>query len=498
VHPLHPVHPPTAAPPSVHHARRRADLPLGFVMLALVALVALPLAVDRYAAPLHDDMGAVAEPGRGLVTRVHLALALEHASLRDYAATRDPAARARYARSAKDEAQAYARLEPLSRRLGPSVHARLAELRELQAEWHRAAEAVFDGGAVGRTRGETLDEAELYERTLVGAARLDEAIQHVIEQRRASIVAAEQVERRIAVVLGVVALAAAAVVASLGRRVHAFAAEAERRRLALERATESRARLMRGLSHDLKNPLGAIDGHAALLADGVLGPLAPPQAASVSRIRGAVRSLLTLVSDLLELSRAEEGQLALRPEATDLAAVVQDVVEEQRAAALAAGHTLDVRVAASPPPLVTDQQRVRQILGNLLSNAIKYTPAGGRIEVLVQPVPSGRARGTGPGIAVRVTDSGPGIPAGREEEVFAEFTRLDTTGKPGAGLGLAIARRIARLLGGDITVHRAETGGAAFELWLPESAAVASATAAPAADGGASRAAPARRAPSPV
>jgi signal transduction histidine kinase len=106
-------------------------------------------------------------------------------------------------------------------------------------------------------------------------------------------------------------------------------------------------------------------------------------------------------------------------------------------------------------------------VGNLLSNAIKYTPPGGRVVVAAGPASNGDGPRPGQWVRVTVEDSGPGIAAEQREAVFQEFSRLDPGAAEGHGLGLAIGRRVARLLGGDVTVGEAEIGGAAFTLWLP-------------------------------
>ncbi|HYC53164.1 MAG TPA: PAS domain S-box protein [Gemmatimonadaceae bacterium] len=246
-------------------------------------------------------------------------------------------------------------------------------------------------------------------------------------------------------------------------------AEAERRREELERVTESRTRLMRGFTHDVKNPLGAADGHAQLLEEGILGELAPKQMDSVRRIRRSVHRSLHLINELMELARAEAGQINLDRVPTDVAALVREGAEDFRAQATAAGLQLDIRAEGSLHAL-TDPARVRQILSNLLSNAVKYTPEGG---ITVEAVERRERRGARGGdcIAITVTDTGPGIPAEKQELIFQEFTRLDPDSQQGAGVGLAISRRIARILGGDITV-RSPTGdrgasGSSFTLWIP-------------------------------
>jgi signal transduction histidine kinase len=237
---------------------------------------------------------------------------------------------------------------------------------------------------------------------------------------------------------------------------------------ALEQAAESRARFTRGISHDLKNPLGAIDGHAALLELEVHGPIADAQRHALGRIRGSVRALLALVDDLLALARAEAGELRVTPRPTDVHALVREVADEHRAAATAAGLALDVQVDDELPELVTDPARVRQVLGNLLSNAVKYTPRGGTVAVAACVERDGDVEC----VRVRVADTGPGIPADQREQVFAEFVRLPGTTAPGSGLGLAIARRIARLLGGELWVDPGRARGACFVLELPAAAAV--------------------------
>jgi signal transduction histidine kinase len=146
--------------------------------------------------------------------------------------------------------------------------------------------------------------------------------------------------------------------------------------------------------------------------------------------------------------------------------VVRETVDDHQAAARLAQHTLSMVVGRDLPPLRTDAVRVRQVLGNLLSNAIKYTPPGGRIDVRAE-VRRRDGVTAGPyGIAIDVQDSGPGIPSDKLELVFEEFARLGDSETPGAGLGLAIARRVAHLLEGDLTVASTPGRGSCFTLWL--------------------------------
>ena len=243
--------------------------------------------------------------------------------------------------------------------------------------------------------------------------------------------------------------------------------ESERAREELVRISESRARLMRGFSHDVKNPLGAADGHAQLLQEGVLGALSEQQQESLHRIRNSIKVSLRLINDLLELARAEAGQIEIQRARFDVAEIAREVCEDFRAQAIAAGLALEVH-ADTALLADNDATRVRQILSNLLANAVKYTTAGS-ITVHAQTQERAGQAGTGKWIVVRVTDTGAGIPSQKHEKIFQEFTRLDPKAEQGAGVGLAISRRLARLMGGEITVRSEPGRGSTFMLWLPVS-----------------------------
>jgi signal transduction histidine kinase len=228
---------------------------------------------------------------------------------------------------------------------------------------------------------------------------------------------------------------------------------------------------MRGVTHDLKNPLGAADGYTQLLQVGVEGELTPGQQKMLDSIRRCHAAALTLISDLLDFSRAEAGTLEMACGPADGVEIAREAAAEYAGTARAAGHAFEAVLPDVPLPCSTDHNRVMRIVGNLLSNAVKYTPAPGRIVLEARAVDAGQGDGEGRWIELCVRDTGPGIPEAERERIFDEFHRLHDGGTQGHGLGLATSRRIARLLGGDITVDAAAGGGSAFRLRLPAAAA---------------------------
>lgn len=244
-------------------------------------------------------------------------------------------------------------------------------------------------------------------------------------------------------------------------------AEADRRRAELERVTESRARLMWGFSHDVRNPLSAADGHCWLLESGRIGQLNAKQCESIQGIRRAIRTSVGLIDDLLELARAESGSFKFQCVETDVGRAAHEVAEDFRAQAMAVGVDVQVRV---PKGLQaeTDPVRLRQILANLLSNAVKYAPQS-QVIIDAELRHSGGPQ-AGTWVALTVTDTGPGIAQDKQEMVFQEYTQLDPDAQSGAGIGLAISRRIAQRLGGDLTVESEVGRGSRFILWMRPSA----------------------------
>jgi PAS domain S-box-containing protein len=233
----------------------------------------------------------------------------------------------------------------------------------------------------------------------------------------------------------------------------------ERARLvqALRAETAAKERFFAQMSHELRTPVNAVLGYSALLLDGTAGALPPAAAVMVDRVARCAQHLRALVDDLLDLGRLDAGRVQLTLEEVPLRALLHDTLASLEPQARARGIALELD-AADAPRVLTDAQRVRQIVLNLLSNAVKFTERGG-VRVTVE-------RLAPDAVAVRVADTGVGIAGDDLERVFDEFVQVGAA-HGGTGLGLAISRRLARLLGGDLAVRSVPGCGSCFTLTLP-------------------------------
>lgn len=440
-------------------------LALGFVLLSLLALVVTPVLVQRRIDALRDEVELVVEPARTKVSATQFYLARQMSALRGYMVAEDPAFLERYAAMVQEEEAVRQELEPLAERLGPDVLSLFSRLDLLSEQWHHRS--ARDPSALLRAGADPRIEAELYDDIIATAAALDEAIAASSREYQATIKAVERVSLYLTAGLVLLALGAALIAAWFGRRVSILAEEAARALRETHAMIDERSRLLRGITHDVKNPLSAADGYAQLLELG-LEPLSPRQEAWVAGLRRSLQGTLTMIEELLRFERAGSVEVSIEARLVELDSLVREIGAEHAGAVQAAGHVLEVVTPEAPLWASTDPERMRQILYNLVSNAIKYTPAPGRISLLLESRPEeGGALGQGSWAVVRVSDTGPGIPEEERERIFDEFHRLKPAAAAGHGVGLAISRRLARLMGGRITVEAAAAGGAVFSLWLP-------------------------------
>jgi signal transduction histidine kinase/CheY-like chemotaxis protein len=236
---------------------------------------------------------------------------------------------------------------------------------------------------------------------------------------------------------------------------------AERATDAAREASRLKSEFLSTMSHELRTPMNAIIGYSHLLLDGLDGELTEQQAADIDQIARSADQLLSLINDVLDLSKIEAGRMELVTESIDLGALASQVVETLRPQASAKNIRLTIEIGPGLKAIEADTIRIRQILLNLVANAVKFTEAGS-VSVIGKTVSGG--------VEIQVADTGIGIEPQVLNYIFDEFRQADgsTTRRfGGTGLGLAIARKLARLHGGDITVTSKVGKGSTFVLRLP-------------------------------
>jgi signal transduction histidine kinase len=229
-------------------------------------------------------------------------------------------------------------------------------------------------------------------------------------------------------------------------------------------ASRAKGAFLANMSHELRTPLNAIIGYAEVIGQRIFDGDGERIAEYGRNIERAGAALLATLSDVLELAGLADERAAPPPSPTALGPVVEEAV----AAIVDEAHGLGVAIepphTRGAPSVLGDGQRIRQILSNLLSNAVKFTGSGGRVGVEID---LRRAAGV---VAVTVWDTGPGIPADRHEAIFESFHYGNddaySRAHGGTGLGLPIARALARQMGGEITVDSAPGTGSRFTLTL--------------------------------
>jgi signal transduction histidine kinase/HAMP domain-containing protein len=231
----------------------------------------------------------------------------------------------------------------------------------------------------------------------------------------------------------------------------------------LEEANKAQADFAAMIAHDLRAPLMAVISGAAMLEDGLFGPVNEEQKKWLAKIQGSSRNLVDLVSNILDLSKVEAGHVDLTKEEVDLKGLLQGSLENYLLLAQKKKISLRERLEAGLPQVKVDPRRLDQVLSNLISNALKFTGEGGTVEV-------GAGVEKGVGVRVYVRDSGVGIPKEEIGNLFEKY-RQTTSGKisnqKGTGLGLVICKAIVEAHGGKIWVESEEGKGSTFAFMLP-------------------------------
>jgi phosphoserine phosphatase RsbU/P len=228
-------------------------------------------------------------------------------------------------------------------------------------------------------------------------------------------------------------------------------------------ATDAKDRALSTLAHDIRSPLGAIEGYCTIMEDGLYGDVSPKQREGLGRIRMAGRHLLSLLDNVMDMARLSAGAISVRSEPVRLLEVAREAVDLLTPASYAKRQRLQL-VGGPDVIVIGDTARLRQVLVNLVGNAVKFTPADGSItlgtaECVLDDTPSGE---------VYVSDTGPGVSPDDQASIFEPYYRSESTaGAPGVGLGLAISDALIRQMNGRMEVQSQLGEGSRFSIRLP-------------------------------
>jgi PAS domain S-box-containing protein len=236
-----------------------------------------------------------------------------------------------------------------------------------------------------------------------------------------------------------------------------------RQAIELEQASALKSQFLANMSHEFRTPLNAMLGYTSMLLQGVAGPIEAPAKRQLGRIESNGRHLLTIINEILDISRIEAGRMPLQISKFRIPELVGEVRAELEPIIMRSKLSVTLDLQRDLPPLVSDRQKVKQILLNLLSNALKFTHHG------AVTISARRDKGDRT-VQLSVTDTGIGIAPTDQEKIFEDFRQLDnspTRAYGGTGLGLSICRRLAQMLAGRISVQSQMGKGSTFMLTLP-------------------------------
>jgi len=237
---------------------------------------------------------------------------------------------------------------------------------------------------------------------------------------------------------------------------------AEQNRL-VEHASRMKSEFLANMSHELRTPLNGIIGFTELMHDGKLGAVAANHKEYLGDVLSSAKHLLSLINDILDLSKVESGKVEFRPEPGKLSKIVGEVRDIVRALAFKKQISIKVEIDSAVEDLIIDAARLKQVLYNYISNALKFTDEHGRITVRAAPMQDDQ-------FCIEVEDTGIGIPVEQTERLFVEFQQLDSTSAkkyPGTGLGLALVKRIVEAQGGRVGMRSVSGEGSTFYAVLP-------------------------------
>ena len=261
-----------------------------------------------------------------------------------------------------------------------------------------------------------------------------------------------------AFVVGVPAFYSAATLRLLRKKE----SDLERRTAQLIESATQRSQFVASMTHELRTPIHGVQGLADVIAAGVYGPVTDKQREACASIKRSAQSLLQLVDDVLQLTRAEAGKIDARPGAVDVATLVERVTASTSWMVGTKKLALEVDIAPDLPSVQSDERWLAHVLVNLIANAVKFTPEGGKVTV--------RARAVEGGVELAVEDTGIGIPSEDRAKIFEPFRqgeRGDERGYGGVGLGLALVAQLSDLLQAPVSVDSVVGKGSTFHVLVP-------------------------------
>ncbi|HUQ19239.1 MAG TPA: ATP-binding protein, partial [Gemmatimonadaceae bacterium] len=238
-------------------------------------------------------------------------------------------------------------------------------------------------------------------------------------------------------------------------------AEADAARGEAESANGAKSDFLAVMSHELRTPLSAIMGYQELLADGITGPINEQQSQQLGRIKASARHLLSLIDEILTFTRIDAGREEVNLELVSLATLLEPAAEIVEPLARARNLHIEVMLPPNPIFVETDPVKIRQMVVNLLGNAVKFTDTGRIILTGDQKADQ---------LMISVEDTGIGISSEHFERIFEPFWQVEQTATRragGTGLGLTVTKRLALLLGGDVSVTSTPGQGTTFTICLP-------------------------------
>lgn len=272
----------------------------------------------------------------------------------------------------------------------------------------------------------------------------------------------------------------------LADQLRARGEDIQRKNAELERASRMKSEFLANMSHELRTPLNAIIGFSEIMKDGMTGEMPAEQKEYIGDIHASGKHLLSLINDILDLSKVESGHVQLELEVAEPAQLGDSALSVLRERATAARVRLSVETAAELGRMRIDLRKAKQIVYNLVSNALKFTPEGGSVVLSIERVPSQMVEAMRDAadtrvfkperidceryLQIRVTDTGIGIAPDDLQQLFQAFVQIDSSLSrqyAGTGLGLTMVKRLAELHGGGVMVRSAAGGGSVFTVWLP-------------------------------